>query len=74
MLRWEDNIRMALKEIGINTRNWVDSVQEGLLESPCKWDIEPPGFISNEVGRRSLSGCTEVGHLWQEHCVIVLDV
>jgi hypothetical protein len=23
--RWEDNIRMDLKEIGINTRNWVDS-------------------------------------------------
>ena len=23
--RWEDNIRMCLKEIGINTRNWVDS-------------------------------------------------
>ena len=22
--RWEDNIRMGLKEIGINTRNWVD--------------------------------------------------
>jgi hypothetical protein len=22
--RWEDNIRMDLKEIGINTRNWVD--------------------------------------------------
>ena len=22
--RWEDNIRMNLKEIGINTRNWVD--------------------------------------------------
>ena len=22
--RWEDNIRMVLKEIGINTRNWVD--------------------------------------------------
>ena len=21
--RWEDNIRMYLKEIGINTRNWV---------------------------------------------------
>ena len=26
--RWEDNIRMDLKEIGINTRNWVDSVQD----------------------------------------------
>ena len=23
--RWENNIRMNLKEIGINTRNWVDS-------------------------------------------------
>ena len=22
--RWEDNIRMDLKEIGTNTRNWVD--------------------------------------------------
>ena len=26
--RWEDNIRMDLKEIGINTRNWVDSTQD----------------------------------------------
>ena len=25
--RWEDNIRMILKEIGINMRNWVDSAQ-----------------------------------------------
>ena len=25
---WEDNIRMDLKEIGINTRNWVDSAQD----------------------------------------------
>ena len=26
--RWEDNIRMDLKEIGINSRNWVDSAQD----------------------------------------------
>ena len=26
--RWEDNIRMCLKEIGINTRNWVNSAQD----------------------------------------------
>ena len=26
--RWEDNIRMDLKEIGINTRDWVDSAQD----------------------------------------------
>ena len=25
---WKDNITMDLKEIGINTRNWVDSVQD----------------------------------------------
>ena len=23
--RWEDNTRMDLKEIGIDTRNWIDS-------------------------------------------------
>ena len=26
--RWQDNIRMNLKEIGIETRNWVDCVQD----------------------------------------------
>ena len=26
--RWEDNIRMNLKEISINTRNWVVSAQD----------------------------------------------
>ena len=26
--RWEDNIRMKLKEIGINVGNWVDSAQD----------------------------------------------
>ena len=28
MRRWEGNIRMDLKEIGIDTRNWVDSAQD----------------------------------------------
>ena len=26
--RWEDNIRMDLKEIGVNMRNWVHSTQD----------------------------------------------
>ena len=26
--RWEDDIRMDFKYIGINTRNWVDSAQD----------------------------------------------
>ena len=25
---WEDNIRMDLKDIGINTRDWVDLAQD----------------------------------------------
>ena len=25
--RWEDSIRMDLKEVGINTRNWIGSPQ-----------------------------------------------
>ena len=29
--RWEDNIRMDLKEICIDTRNWVDSAQIGII-------------------------------------------
>ena len=38
---------MDLKELGVNTRNWVHAVQdEGLLESPCECAIEFPGFIS----------------------------
>ena len=27
-LGWEDNIRLDFKEIVVNLRNWVDSVQE----------------------------------------------
>ena len=26
--RWEDNIRMDLEEMGINTRNWINSAQD----------------------------------------------
>ena len=26
--RWEDRIRLDLKETGINTKNWADSVQD----------------------------------------------
>ena len=28
MRRWEDNIRMDLKEIDVNTRNWIDLAQD----------------------------------------------
>ena len=47
--RWEDNIRMDLEEIGINTRNWIDSAEDRVTESPCECSIEPPGAISHGV-------------------------
>ena len=34
--RWEGKIRIDLKEIGINTNNWVDFSGWGLLEIPCE--------------------------------------
>ena len=43
-MQLEDNIIMDLKEIDIDTRNWVDSAQDSeLLESPCR--IEPARSI-----------------------------
>ena len=45
--RWEGNIRMDLKEIGINTRNWIESTQD---RDPCECGIEPPCSISHGLG------------------------
>ena len=45
--RWEDNIRMNPKEIGIIKRNWVDSAL--CRESPCECSIEPSGSIIHGV-------------------------
>ena len=36
--RWEDNIKIDLKEIGINTRNLVDLTQDG---DYCECGIKP---------------------------------
>ena len=43
--RWEDNIRMDLKEIGIYERTW-HLIGSGLSESPCECEIEPLGSMS----------------------------
>ena len=31
---WEDDIRMNLKEQGVNTKNWVDSAQDTIIGEP----------------------------------------
>ena len=54
----EDNIRMDPKEIDINTRIWVDSAQEGLLESPCECSIESPGSKAMELVKKRLQMTT----------------
>ena len=38
---------MDLREIGVNTRNWVDSAQDRDCWSPCECGIESPGYISH---------------------------
>ena len=51
------NIRMDLKEIGINTRNWIDSAQDR-----DNWrGLEPPGSINHGV-------MLNAGVLWLETC------
>ena len=41
----EDNIRMDLKEISINTRNWVDSAQDKDYWRALVNAIQPSGPI-----------------------------
>ena len=40
--RWEDNIRMDLKEVAINIRNWIDSVQESLVNAALNLGFHKP--------------------------------
>ena len=41
--RWEDNIRMDLKEIVVNTRNWIDSAWDRYYWRALeKCGIKPP--------------------------------
>ena len=37
--RWEDNIKMDLREVGCDPRHWI------ALAGLCKGDNEPPGSL-----------------------------
>ena len=45
-LRCEDNIRIDLRQIGVNARNWIVWAK---ARDYCECDIEPPGLISHEI-------------------------
>jgi hypothetical protein len=49
--RWEDFIRIDIKEIGINTRNWIDSAQVRDNGEPFECGIERFGPINHGVGK-----------------------
>ena len=65
--RWEDNIRMDLKEIGINTKKWVDLAQDRV-----QWRAllnAPPGSISHgdlvePTGKTPLG---RLRHRWEDN-------
>jgi hypothetical protein len=43
--RWEDNIKMDLREIGIDGDNWIQLAQESPVASFCEHDNKPLGSI-----------------------------
>jgi hypothetical protein len=43
--RWEDNIKMDLREIVIEAVNWIQLAQESPVTSFCEHGNEPPGSI-----------------------------
>jgi hypothetical protein len=44
--RWEDNIRLDLREIGINGANWIQLTQDRVQwQSFCEHSDEPSGSI-----------------------------
>ena len=48
--RWEDNIKIDLKVIGIDTRNWVDSAKDrDYWRALVQYGIKPPGSKSHGV-------------------------
>ena len=44
--RWEDNIRMDLREVGCDPGEWIDLADDkGPMSSLCKGGNEPPGSL-----------------------------
>ena len=47
--KWEDNIRIDLKQISVCTTVGLICLRIGLLESPCEYSIKPLGSINHGI-------------------------
>ena len=47
--RWEDNIKTDLREVGYDSGDWVDLVEERLTAGLCKGCTEPPGPLKSKL-------------------------
>jgi hypothetical protein len=47
--RWEDGIRMDLREIGWGSVDWIQLAQEGPVAGSCEYGDEPSGSGATEL-------------------------
>jgi hypothetical protein len=47
--RWEDGIRMDLREIGLGGVDWIRLAHEGTVAGCCECGDEPPGSCATEL-------------------------
>jgi hypothetical protein len=47
--RWEDNINVDLKEIGIDGANWIRLAQDRVDGGICEHGNEPSGSIRKDI-------------------------
>ena len=43
--RWDDNIKMDLREVGCDPRDWIALAGDRYLAGLCKGGNEPPGSL-----------------------------
>jgi hypothetical protein len=47
--RWEDNIKLDFREIGIDEANWIQLAQNRVQWRDCEHDDEPSGSVKEAV-------------------------
>ena len=65
--RWEDNIKMDLKEIGVNVRSWLDSIQDrdwwrGFLI--VLFNLRVPQGVRDRDWRNNVQKINKISHFY----------